>query len=124
MTDTTERALRRQLDEALTTIEALRQALPPARHYEVPVEWRLTKSEERLFLAFLDNRRGDKEHLYATLYGDREDAPDIQIVDIFICKLRKKLTPFGVNIVTVWGRGYALDDRDGWRERLAVREAA
>jgi len=39
------------------------------------------------------------------------DEPELKIIDVFICKLRKKLDAVsgGVNYIeTVWGRGYVL----------------
>jgi two-component system cell cycle response regulator CtrA len=44
------------------------------------------------------------------LYGGM-DEPELKIIDVFICKLRKKLSlaSGGLrHIETVWGRGYAL----------------
>jgi two-component system cell cycle response regulator CtrA len=41
------------------------------------------------------------------------DEPELKIIDVFICKLRKKLATAndGENhIETVWGRGYVLRD--------------
>lgn len=57
-------------------------------------------------------RRGGivtKEAMLDHLYGGR-DEPALKIVDVYICKLRNKLRPFGCNamIETVWGRGYRL----------------
>jgi len=49
-------------------------------------------------------------HLYAGM-----DEPEIKIIDVFVCKLRKKLAEAtGGNhyIETVWGRGYRLRDPD------------
>ena len=46
------------------------------------------------------------------LYGGM-DEPELKIIDVFICKLRKKLSEAldGENhIETVWGRGYVLRD--------------
>lgn len=43
------------------------------------------------------------------------DEPELKIIDVFICKLRKKLsTATGGDsyIETVWGRGYVLRDPD------------
>lgn len=37
-----------------------------------------------------------------------EDEPEIKIIDVFICKLRKKIEPIGVRIDTAWGKGYGL----------------
>ena len=47
-------------------------------------------------------------HLYCGM-----DEPEIKIIDVFICKLRKKLqaaTGGQHYIETVWGRGYVLRD--------------
>ena len=40
------------------------------------------------------------------------DEPEVKIIDVFICKLRKKLAQAGAGdlIGTVWGRGYVLRD--------------
>jgi two-component system cell cycle response regulator CtrA len=41
------------------------------------------------------------------------DEPEMKIIDVFICKLRKKLAQAGVDalIGTVWGRGYMMRDQ-------------
>lgn len=52
----------------------------------------------------------NKEQFLNHLYGGM-DEPEIKIVDVFICKLRRKLAEAGctgVSIKTVWGRGYTL----------------
>jgi two-component system cell cycle response regulator CtrA len=41
------------------------------------------------------------------------DEPELKIIDVFICKLRKKLVPAcgGTDYIeTMWGRGYMLGD--------------
>ncbi|MGZ6022618.1 MAG: winged helix-turn-helix domain-containing protein, partial [Rhizomicrobium sp.] len=46
------------------------------------------------------------------LYGGM-DEPNEKIIDVFVCKLRKKLaleTDAEDYIKTVWGRGYELRD--------------
>ncbi len=50
-----------------------------------------------------------KEAFLNHLYGGM-DEPDMKIVDVFICKLRKKLAQAGAGelIETVWGRGYMV----------------
>ncbi|WP_439817366.1 response regulator transcription factor CtrA [Zavarzinia sp. CC-PAN008] len=53
-----------------------------------------------------------KEMFLNHLYGGM-DEPELKIIDVFICKLRKKLTQAtrGENYIeTVWGRGYVLRD--------------
>ncbi len=53
-----------------------------------------------------------KEMFLNHLYGGM-DEPEVKIIDVFICKLRKKIeTATGGDsyIETVWGRGYVLRD--------------
>jgi two-component system cell cycle response regulator CtrA len=69
-------------------------------------------------LELLSLRKGTtltKEMFLNHLYGGM-DEPELKIIDVFICKLRKKLTAAtdGENYIeTVWGRGYVLRDPDG-----------
>ncbi len=51
-----------------------------------------------------------------TLGRGRLDEPETKIVDVFMCKLRKKLaTAWGDDefIETVWSRGYVLREPEG-----------
>jgi len=72
----------------------------------------LTTTEYRI-LEHLSLRKGTpltKEMILNQLYGGI-DEPANKIIDVFICKLRKKLAlaSAGKNYIeTVWGRGYAL----------------
>lgn len=52
-----------------------------------------------------------KESFLDHLYGGM-DEPEMKIIDVFICKLRKKIESAGAShpfIETVWGRGYRVD---------------
>jgi len=66
-------------------------------------------------LELLSLRKGTtltKEMFLNHLYGGM-DEPELKIIDVFICKLRKKLgdATGGENYIeTVWGRGYVLRD--------------
>lgn len=71
--------------------------------------------KEYQMLELLSLRKGTtltKEMFLNHLYGGM-DEPELKIIDVFICKLRKKLaaaTDGENNIETVWGRGYVLRD--------------
>jgi two-component system cell cycle response regulator CtrA len=71
--------------------------------------------KEYQMLELLSLRKGTtltKEMFLNHLYGGM-DEPELKIIDVFICKLRKKLSQAtgGENhIETVWGRGYVLRD--------------
>ena len=65
-----------------------------------------------------------KEMFLNHLYGGM-DEPELKIIDVFICKLRKKLNAAtgGENYIeTVWGRGYVLRNPDG-EDQKAVAKA-
>ena len=69
--------------------------------------------KEYQMLELLSLRKGTtltKEMFLNHLYGGM-DEPELKIIDVFICKLRKKLSSAtgGRNYIeTVWGRGYVL----------------
>uniref|UniRef100_UPI00226BB06E response regulator transcription factor n=1 Tax=Methylobacterium sp. GC_Met_2 TaxID=2937376 RepID=UPI00226BB06E len=96
------------LDEKMASIEGKR----------VP----LTTKEYQL-LELLALRKGStitKEMFLNHLYGGL-DEPELKIIDVFVCKLRKKLATAsqGKNYIeTVWGRGYVM--RDGVSEMQAM----
>lgn len=72
----------------------------------------LTTKEYQL-LELMAIRKGStisKERFLTYLYDGR-DEPEIKIIDVFLCKIRKKLRALGADYIeTVWGRGYVLRD--------------
>jgi len=72
-------------------------------------------SKEYSILELLMLRKGaaiKKETFLSHLYGGI-DEPEIKIIDVFVCKLRKKIqdAAHGTNYIeTLWGRGYTLKD--------------
>jgi two-component system, cell cycle response regulator CtrA len=81
--------------------------------------------KEYQMLELLSLRKGTtltKEMFLNHLYGGM-DEPELKIIDVFICKLRKKLAEAtgGDNYIeTVWGRGYVLRDPAGTQAKLAA----
>jgi two-component system cell cycle response regulator CtrA len=77
--------------------------------------WVPLTTKEYQILELLALRKGStltKEMFLNQLYSGM-DEPEIKIIDVFICKLRKKLFNAGESgrvIETVWGRGYAMHD--------------
>jgi two-component system cell cycle response regulator CtrA len=85
-------------------------------------------SKEYGIIELLSLRKGStltKEMFLNHLYGGI-DEPELKIIDVFVCKLRKKLqdSSGGENYIeTVWGRGYVLKDSDAVLETPAPKEA-
>jgi two-component system cell cycle response regulator CtrA len=83
--------------------------------------------KEYQMLELLSLRKGTtltKEMFLNHLYGGM-DEPELKIIDVFICKLRKKLAAATIGkhyIETVWGRGYVL--RDPSEQTVVVTTAA
>ena len=75
-------------------------------------------------LELLTVRKGTtltKEMFLNHLYNGM-DEPELKIIDVFVCKLRKKLstaTGGDTYIETVWGRGYVLRDPESETENAA-----
>ncbi len=98
-----------------------------ARTVEVDSQPLHLTGKEYGILELLSLRKGTtltKEMFLNHLYGGI-DEPEVKIIDVFICKLRKKLSAAtgGENYIeTVWGRGYVL--RDPQSDTSAEAEAA
>lgn len=83
--------------------EALHGVLPP------PIEFGLTPSEGKVLGCFMTREFVTRDNLMACLYRDNgKDEPEIKIVDVFVCKMRAKLKPFNIKIVTRWAAGYEM----------------
>ena len=86
-------------------------------------------SKEYAILELLSLRKGStltKEMFLNHLYGGI-DEPELKIIDVFVCKLRKKLSESsgGDNYIeTVWGRGYVLKEPEGAPAKEGRKEKA
>ena len=87
---------------------------------DIPAAWGLTRMEEQ-FYRLLDSR-GTASHdsIMTHLYGaDPNGGAEQKVLHVWVCKVRKKLKPFGIEIETIWGHGYRLKKPphdDGGRE--------
>ena len=100
-----------------------------ARLVEVDGKRLHVTGKEYSILELLSLRKGTtmtKEMFLDHLYGGI-DEPELKIIDVFICKLRKKIqqaTGGDHYIETVWGRGYMLKDPEVRAEPPALTGAA
>lgn len=116
----------RELLNRIEELEARVESLEAVSLAEVPSDLAgvLTSTEARL-LGFLVRKPGvvSKQQLMELLYEQRSsgEVPETKVVDVFVCKIRRKLKPFGIDVATVWGQGYCLAAPD--RARLKALEA-
>ena len=83
----------------------------------------LTQSESLLLVTLLRRPQGHrKEALHESIYAMTPgDTPELKIIDVFVCKIRKKLRDHGLGdcIDTIWGAGYRINEE----QRPALVEA-
>jgi two-component system cell cycle response regulator CtrA len=118
--------VRRSKGHAASVIRVGRMTIDlNAKQVEIDGKRLHVTGKEYSILELLSLRKGmtlTKETFLDHLYGGM-DEPEQKIIDVFICKLRKKiaaLTGEHHNIETVWGRGYML--RDGQESRAQLNE--
>lgn len=71
---------------------------------------RMTRSEAKVAATIAKQGRATKAAIYHVLYGgfDDDHLREPKIVDVLVCKVRKKLKLHGIEIDTVWGVGYSM----------------
>ena len=100
--------LRGQLEKANETILQLQQLLQQSRNlYEVV---KLTRNQRTVVDTLLvTNGICTKENLYAAVYDSKQGhKPDPKILRETLRVIRKQLRPHGIEIKTVFGRGYTI----------------
>lgn len=94
---------------------------------ELPLEWHLTPTQERIMRVCLTREVATKEAIATALYWDKpEPAEAINNINVHMVRIRRKLKPFGIEIKTRWGKGFYVpaETRDRFRTRHAQRAAA
>lgn len=117
-------AMERQIDDLNNRLRLLTEAFN-----ENPAPWvaGLTHNEALLcqHIRYRAPNPVTKSGLMNVLYAHRPygDEPDLKIIDVFVCKARKKLDRINVQIDTVWGQGYRMP-ADSVRRWDAANQAA
>jgi len=81
--------LRRKVDDLEFRLQSLEEGMGG-----VPIQFRalgLTLSEARVLGLLVHRQFCTREAIFTMLYGNRDEAPEHKVIDVYICKLRKKL---------------------------------
>jgi two-component system, cell cycle response regulator CtrA len=116
--------LRGENDELRETVRQLREAT--TEHVELP-EWlpHLSPKERGVLSLLSGGRIVSVDRIMETLYDNREkEPPDANIARVWICKLRRKLEPYGVIFENIYGRGYQATPATRELLRVAPNETA
>ncbi|MGF3028103.1 winged helix-turn-helix domain-containing protein [Methylobacterium aquaticum] len=116
------RDMRSRIDLLEEQVRQYREAAESTVPY--PAEWGLTPKEARLIGALVRARGNvmSVPRLMVVLYGLEPDV-EPKIVDVFVCKIRRKFRDAGIGVTvrTVRGEGYRIDLPDADRlRRLAA----
>lgn len=79
--------------------------------YACPLALRLSRNQARMLGLLMHKKVASKDALYTALYTDvicDKELPESKVIDVQISHMRRKLRPFGIEIETIWGTGYAL----------------
>ncbi len=102
------------------TVESLKTVTAENDVLGVKDRFKLTLKEARLLTALADGRPHSKRAIYEFVYHDEfDDPPEMKIIDVFICKIRKKIFPFGMVIETIHSAGYRLNDAELMKRVMA-----
>lgn len=117
--------LRRTVEDMGARLRALEEGIGGS--VDPLVALGLTHSEAIILGAMLKREFCSRERLLTVLYGSRDDAPDPKCLDVFVCKVRRKLgltirTRRAANYGGLETGGYSLTDEDRaiLKERLAA----
>jgi Transcriptional regulatory protein, C terminal len=80
------------------------------------LRFNLTRAQGRLLAKLMEHEHVSREDLHAAMSGN--PSTQVKGVDVTVCRVRRKLAAHGIEIVTLWGRGFALADRARVRELL------
>jgi hypothetical protein len=85
---------------------------------------RTTKQESCVLMVVLRRGLATREMLHNAVEANRgnpDDATGEKIVDVVLCKIRKKLKLWGIKLQTVHGTGYEMPDADREKAWAIIR---
>ena len=99
----------RELEEHKCRIAQLNSMLfgPPVDYSN---HWHLSKSEDCILSLLMTGRLTSRDLIMDLLYAGQAEPPLDKVLDVFIMRLRDKLRPDGIEIKTIWGKGFRMDD--------------
>jgi DNA-binding response OmpR family regulator len=100
------------------------QCLPPTT--DQAFGFHLTRQEDAMLAVLLraSPQIATRETIAANLWPLDLDQPDQKILNVLACKIRKKLSPFGIEIKNVHGVGFVLSTESADKIRFLQKGVA
>lgn len=99
------RAENAELTEKVTQLEKLFIGPQP-----LPAELDLSPSEELLVSFLFKHDQATKDQIIHALYAFRDGPPGDNIISVWVSLARRKLSQHGIEIKTIWGRGFYMPE--------------
>lgn len=99
-------ALEKENDDLRDRIRVLEEMVGVT--FDAPLGFGLTRDEAVIFGTLVKNSLVTEQHLMTLLYGLRQDEAGIGIIKVHICRIRRKVKPFEIEVKNIWGRGYTM----------------
>ena len=96
------------IDELEHAVTLSKEDIDMEADANVTAAFKATCKEAALLIFLSDGRVHSKESIFNALYFDPDDAPEMKIIDVFVCKVRKKLAGSGITVMTHWGIGFQM----------------
>lgn len=99
--------LRAKLDDAQAM---LRESAQKTKFHPYAGVLGMTRKEAGVIAAIARHGQATKSAIYNAIYNDvsDDDVVEPKIIDVFICKARKKLKRGSIAVHTIWGVGYGM----------------
>jgi DNA-binding response OmpR family regulator len=123
--------LTEQLKDERDRIKRLEIEIKGPRHLRIGVRLNLTAVQAAMLDCLLarPGRCVTRQLMLEAVYWGYPDLPtkrdchvDVKVFDVQVCHMRRKLRPYGIEIKTVWGRGYMLEHEAVRRIEDLLRE--
>lgn len=98
--------LERENDDLRARIRELETLV--GMRFQSPPQFGFTRHESVIFGLLMKAKLVSKPAAITALYLHEQDEAEEKIVDVFVCRMRKKLKPYNIEIQTQWGQGFFL----------------
>ena len=78
---------------------------------QAPRALNLTWMQERIFCCIYRRGFAERETIMAAMYGVESYNKDPAIISVFLCKARRTLSKFSIEINNVYGRGWEMPEQ-------------